>query len=81
MQIVADLSHMAGQYSSSVLSEYEISLCSLGIMGTKYVRDEPVPDTLTVLAGQSLNTLDILKIYSEIEIGTVLNIKLRQVAG
>ena len=50
-------------------------------MGTKYVRDEPVPDTLTVLAGQSLNTLDILKVYSEIKIGTILDIKLRQVAG
>ena len=32
MHIVADLSHLAGQ-------GYEMQLCSVGIMGTQYVRD------------------------------------------
>ena len=50
-------------------------------MGTKYVRDEPVPDTLTVLAGEPLNTLEVFRIYSEIEIGTIIDIKLRQSEG
>ena len=41
MHIVADLSHLAGQ-------GYSMELCSVGIMGTQYVRDEPLPATLEI---------------------------------
>ena len=34
VHIVADYSHLSGA---------TVSLCHLGIMGTKYVRDTPVP--------------------------------------
>ena len=39
--IVADLSHLAGQ-------GYSMELCSVGIMGTQYVRDETLPATLEI---------------------------------
>ena len=39
MHIVADLSH---------LSSYTMSLCSLGIMGTEYVRNETPPTEITI---------------------------------
>ena len=38
LHIVADLSHLTGSYT--------MSLCSLGIMGASYIRDEPLPATL-----------------------------------
>ena len=41
MHIVADLSHLAGQ-------SYEMQLCSVGIMGTQYVRDKTLPETLEI---------------------------------
>ena len=36
VHIVADLSHLTGPYT--------MSLCSVGIMGAKYVRDEPLSE-------------------------------------
>ena len=67
--IIADLSHLAGQ-------TYQMSLCALGIMGTKYVRDSPVVETIEILQGETAQ-IDVLKIYSQISIGTLLDIDLR----
>lgn len=40
LHIVANLTHLAGE-------KYEMSICSLGVMGTKYIRDgDPVPQTI-----------------------------------
>ena len=41
MHIVADLNHLAGQ-------GYTMTLCSIGIMGTQYVRDQTLPETLEI---------------------------------
>ena len=41
MTIVADYSHLESQ-------SYEVSLCSVGIMGTEYGADIQVPNALTV---------------------------------
>ena len=41
MHIVADLSHLEGQ-------SYSMLLCSVGVMGTQYVRDQTLPETLEV---------------------------------
>lgn len=41
MHIVADLKHLEGL-------SYNMELCSVGIMGTQYVRDEIIPDTIEI---------------------------------
>lgn len=75
MHIVADLNHLSG-------STYSMELCSLGIMGTQYVRDEPVPETLQIFReSQSTETINILHIYSTLTIGNTLQINMRQRSG
>ena len=41
MHIVADLSHLAGQ-------DYNVELCTVGIMGTQYIRDQTLPENLEI---------------------------------
>lgn len=59
---------------------YEVSLCSVGVMGTKYVRDTAVTPTVAVVEGQ-VASFDVEHIYSQILIGNTLAISLRQNAG
>ena len=61
MHIVADLSHL------SALS-YTMELCSVGIMGTKYTRDQTLPETLEIQS-DGITTLTITNIYSAMPIG------------
>ena len=71
LHIVSDMSAFAGQ-------EYETSICTLGVMGTRYVRDgTPLPAQIDIVAGQSWS-FSLSHIYSELEIGTTLAIKLRE---
>ena len=62
------------------MEEYSISLCSVGVMGTKYKRETPASTTVTVEEG-STAFFEIDKIISEYEIGNILNIALRQETG
>ena len=55
---------------------YEMSICSLGAMGTEYVRDTPVPTNITIVEGSD-DVIIIEKIYSKFDIGNILDIKLR----
>ena len=55
---------------------YWASICSVGVMGTKYVRNGVVVALVTVVEGEQ-TTFDVSKIYSEITISTVLTINLR----
>ena len=73
MHIVADLSLLAGQ-------SYSMELCSVGIMGTKYTRDQTLPETLEIQS-DGLTTLTITNIYSAMSIGNQLDINLRQASG
>ena len=56
LHIVADLSHLTPPYT--------MSLCSLGIMGSRYVRDEPVPETLELVQGE-IQTVSVSHIYND----------------
>ena len=56
-----------------------MSLCSVGIMGTQYVRDQNLSQTIEI-EKDSLTSLTISNIYSAISIGNQLNINLRQPA-
>ena len=61
MHIIADLSDLAGQ-------GYEMILCSVGIMGTQYVRAQTFPETVEIQS-ENFTTLTIQNIYSTISIG------------
>lgn len=57
VSIVADLSDLRGQ-------NYEMSLCSLGIMGVEYIRDISVPNTVTLCQNSINEALQIHNIYA-----------------
>ena len=67
-------------YLDHLTPPYEMSICSYGIMGTFFERDELLPASLEVYQGET-TTLSIPHIYSGIEIGTKLAIDLRHKDG
>ena len=74
IHIVSDMSHLAGE-------DYETSICSLGVIGTRYVRDgESLPSEITLVVGDSWS-FSLEHIYSEITIGTTLQIAVREKNG
>ena len=68
--LVADLSHLSGQ-------NYEMSICSLGLMGTEYVRSTEVPQ-LIKLKKLEHQVITIENIHAVQLIGNILAIHLRQ---
>ena len=71
MTLVFDLSHFAEK-------SYEMSICSLGVMGAEYVRDQILPDIVDVVGDEDI-TID--NIYAAQTIGNTLDIHLRQKTG
>ena len=59
LHIVADMS----AYTSSAADSDEVSVCSLSIYGTKYVRDDPLPNSIIVIPGK-INTFSVPDIYA-----------------
>ena len=53
-----------------------VSLCSFAVMGTAYIRDEPLPTTIELLKGTS-TTLTVEHVHAELTIGNTLAIDLR----
>ena len=75
--------NLEGQYTFIVMDltnlsddTYEMSLCTVGIMGTRYVRDGPENLEITIVRGDQ-GQIEIQRVYSEMEIATDLNINLR----
>ena len=65
--------HIIADYTDNIdyiTSQY---ICSLGIMGTRYVRDTEIVDEIE-LSTQDIITLEIPHIYSELVIGNTLDI-------
>ena len=59
-----------------------MELCSVGVMGTQYVRDEPVQETVEIIREiQSPHTLNIHHKTSVLPIGNTLQINMRQRSG
>lgn len=55
-----------------------MSLCSVGLIGASYVRDEPLPEIIEVTSGQQ-TTLSVPYIYDEYTAGEIpLAVNLRQ---
>ena len=72
LHIVADLSQV-----NDGISNYQMSLCTLAVYGTKYVRvGAPLPSSVTVYQGQT-ETIIATNISSFYTIGTKLDINLR----
>ena len=71
VHIVADYSH---------LSAATVSICNLGIMGTRYVRDTPIPTDVTLNMSETM-TVTVENIYAEIPIANTLIPHVRQAAG
>ena len=72
--ILADLSALANE------DWYTMSICSLGVMGTEYVRDKKPPTTIQ-LNYMEAYTLSVENIYSKETIGNVLDIQQEQASG
>ena len=69
IHIVADLRHLVGPY--------KMSICSVGVFGTCYIRDEKITDSHELTQGEMM-TFSIPHYYSEYDIGTTYKINLRQ---
>ena len=72
VHIVADLSHLTGPYT--------MSLCSVGIMGTSFERNEPLPNHIELAQGESIE-IPVPYIFDEHGISTEQIINLRQAAS
>ena len=76
--IVADLKHMASQ------STLDMSLCNVGIMGTKYTRSVEPASTITITKGQAVTIVveDVaVDANALLQIGNTIDIELRQKVG
>ena len=73
MHLRADLREL----SETSAGYYEMTVCNAGILGTKYIRDEPIVEKIVIEQDDSI-TLRISKIYSAIPIGNILDIAVRQ---
>ena len=71
---------MVADYSNMDFSTFLPSLCTVGIFGTEYVREEVIEETLEIQSGATI-TLQIPHIYSALEIGNTLAIYMRQRLG
>ena len=72
MHIVADMS----LYTNTAAPTDTVSVCSLGILGTKYGRNDPLLTSITVTQGQ-ISTIVVQNIFSLYTIGNELAINLR----
>ena len=73
VHIIADLSHLAN-------TPYIMSLCSVGIMGTSFERNEPLTDHTELAQGESIE-IPVPHIFDEHCISIKQRINLRQAAS
>ena len=59
-------------------SDGEAHICSLGIFGTPYVRDEPLVTTIEVTQGDTPTTLTVPDVYPKTSIDTAIDVSVRQ---
>lgn len=69
--VVADYEPIIDDYS-----DISASMCVFSVLGTRYIRNTPAPDIVTVEQNEVKSVL-IERIYSELPIGNTLDIKLR----
>ena len=71
---------MVADYSNMEQPIFLPALCTVGIFGTEYVRDEVIEETLKIQSG-AIQSLQIPHINSALEIGNTLAINMRQRLG
>ena len=72
--------HLVADMSDVSDPTYETSICSYGIMGTRYSRSSSIQPTVEIVQGQT-ETISVPHISSDFVIGTQLKINLRQYAA
>ena len=58
---------MAGRYKffiATVVPTAQISICSVAVFGTRYIRDTPLTSTIVIKAGDQL-VLSVEHVYAE----------------
>ena len=73
---------MLGKYTHYIarsLPTISVTLCDTAVLGTKYIRDEPLAEIFEVEAGSSA-TLTVPHVHAADTIGNILAIDLRQSA-
>ena len=73
--------NMQGQYTTIVATfteeiDYPPALCTVGIFGTNYVRDDAFLGSITVVSGTQ-QSLQVPHVYADPQIGNILAINLR----
>ena len=72
--------HVVADYSHESQTEYSISICSVGVFGTKYIRNTALETEIKIVA-DTVKNLEVPRIQSQFTIGNELNINLRQKPG
>ena len=72
MHLVSDMS----AYTTTAADSDTVSVCHLHMFGTKYVRDNTLPSSVTIAQGQT-ETITVSNIYSYYTIGNTIDINLR----
>ena len=69
---------MTADMSEEIGNGYRFSICSLGVFGTPYVRDEPLPATIEIFYGDFPTTFAVQNIHPEPGTSRALDVNLRQ---
>ena len=75
--------NLPGQYTfvaASIVPSLGVRVCDFAVMGTRYIRTTPLTDLVEVDTDSSA-TLEVENIFSEEDIGNILDIQLRQKGG
>ena len=75
--------NMSGRYTffvSTIVPSVEVSICTVAVFGTSYIRIETLTDTIVIQAGDQ-SVLSVPHVFAEDVIGDQLAIELRQKAG
>ena len=68
--------HVVADYAHASQTDYSISLCTVGVFGTKYIRDTDLETEIKIDTG-TVKNIEVARIYSQMTIGNELNINLR----
>ena len=71
--------NMLGEYTFAVarhVPSRRVGVCNLAVLGTAYIRDEPLPDTVELSVGDTFE-LTVPHVYAEDTIGNTIAIDLR----
>ena len=69
---------MTADMSEEIGNGYSFDICSLGIFGISYVRDEILPEAIEIFYGDFPTTFAVPNLYPKPSTGSAVDINLRQ---